>query len=124
VNIIGHARRTQWPTVQRERRLCCLATDLKGLDLMVGCNGGDLLGNQSDGPNAGVSRGQLFPVPGPSRRTTLGQVRDLIEDWFSRLSPDAQADVRGRLRSRDDRQSSGAFFELYLPNACCGWVTR
>jgi len=42
------------------------------------------------------------------------QVRDLIEDWFSRLCFDAQADVRGRLRSRDDRQSNGAFFELYL----------
>lgn len=42
------------------------------------------------------------------------QVRELIEDWFSRLCPDAQADVRGRLRSKDDRQFSGAFFELYL----------
>lgn len=42
------------------------------------------------------------------------QVRDLIEDWFARLCPDAQADVRGRLRSRDDRQFTGAFFELYL----------
>lgn len=42
------------------------------------------------------------------------QVRNLIEDWFSRLCSDAQADVRGRLRSRDDRQSKGAFFELYL----------
>lgn len=42
------------------------------------------------------------------------QVRDLIEDWFSRLCPDAQADVRGRLRSKDDRQFNGAFFELYL----------
>lgn len=42
------------------------------------------------------------------------QVRELIEDWFSRLSPDAQGDVRGRLRSKDDRQVRGAFFELYL----------
>lgn len=42
------------------------------------------------------------------------QVRDLVEDWFSRLCPDAQADVRSRLRSRDNRQSKGAFFELYL----------
>jgi len=42
------------------------------------------------------------------------QVRDLVEEWFSRLCADAQADVRGRLRSRDDRQSKGAFFELYL----------
>ncbi|WP_132154857.1 hypothetical protein [Kribbella antiqua] len=42
------------------------------------------------------------------------QVRGLIEDWFCRLCPEAQADVRGRLRSTDDRQSKGAFFELYL----------
>lgn len=42
------------------------------------------------------------------------QVRDLVEDWFSRLCLDAQADVRGRLRSKDDRQSKGAFFELYV----------
>jgi hypothetical protein len=42
------------------------------------------------------------------------QVRDLIEDWFSRLDAEAQADVRGRLRSKDDRQFNGAFFELYL----------
>ncbi|WP_286689391.1 MULTISPECIES: hypothetical protein [unclassified Aeromicrobium] len=42
------------------------------------------------------------------------QVRALIEDWFSRLCPDAQSDVRGRLRSKDDRQSKGAFFELYV----------
>jgi hypothetical protein len=42
------------------------------------------------------------------------QVRDLIDQWFSRLCPDAQADVEGRLRSKDDRQSTGAFFELYL----------
>lgn len=44
-------------------------------------------------------------------------MRDLIEDWFSNLCPDAQADVRGRLRSRDDRQFNGAFFELYLHQA-------
>jgi hypothetical protein len=42
------------------------------------------------------------------------EVRDLLEDWFSRLCPDAQADVMGRLRSKDDRQFNGAFFELYL----------
>lgn len=42
------------------------------------------------------------------------QVRTLIEDWFSRICPDAQADVRGRLRSKDDRQFTGAFFELYI----------
>jgi hypothetical protein len=42
------------------------------------------------------------------------QVRDLIEDWFSRLCSEAQADVRGRLRSKDDRQFNGAFVELYL----------
>lgn len=31
------------------------------------------------------------------------QVRDLIEDWFSRLCPDARADLLGRLRSKDLR---------------------
>lgn len=42
------------------------------------------------------------------------QVRRLIEEWFARLCPDAQADVHSRLRSKDDRQYNGAFFELYL----------
>jgi hypothetical protein len=42
------------------------------------------------------------------------QVRHLIEDWFSRLCSESQGDVRGRLRSKDDRQFNGAFFELYL----------
>ncbi|GAA3945344.1 hypothetical protein [Actinoplanes auranticolor] len=46
--------------------------------------------------------------------TYWDQVRDLIEEWFSRLCPDAQADVRGRMRSKDNRQFMGAFFELYL----------
>lgn len=45
------------------------------------------------------------------------QIRELIEDWFTRLDPEAQADVRGRLRDRDDRQFNGAFFELYLNEA-------
>jgi hypothetical protein len=41
-------------------------------------------------------------------------VRRLIEDWFTRLPEPAQADVRGRLRSKDNRQFHGAFWELYL----------
>jgi hypothetical protein len=41
-------------------------------------------------------------------------VRTLIEEWFGRLCADAQADVRARLRSRDDRQFRAAFWELYL----------
>ncbi|MGB4780362.1 hypothetical protein [Microbacterium sp.] len=46
--------------------------------------------------------------------TYWDQVRELIEDWFSHLCPDAQADIGGRLRSTDDRHVRGAFFELYL----------
>lgn len=42
------------------------------------------------------------------------QVRDVMEAWFSRFCANGQADVLGRLRSKDDRQSKGAFFELYL----------
>lgn len=41
-------------------------------------------------------------------------VRELIESWFSHLPKDAHADVRARLRSRDDRQFHAAFWELYL----------
>jgi hypothetical protein len=33
--------------------------------------------------------------------------------WFEHLSADAQADVRGRIRSRDEAQHQSAFFELY-----------
>lgn len=42
------------------------------------------------------------------------QVRVLLEGWFAHLPADAQPDLRARLRSRDDRQFSAAFFELYL----------
>lgn len=42
------------------------------------------------------------------------EVRALIEDWFQHLPDAARADVRGRLRSGDDRQFEGAFWELYL----------
>lgn len=41
-------------------------------------------------------------------------VRQLMEHWFARFCANGQADVRARLRSTDDRQARGAFFELYL----------
>jgi len=41
-------------------------------------------------------------------------IRNLIEDWFSRLCPDAHPDMRARLRSDDNRQWEAAFWELYL----------
>lgn len=41
-------------------------------------------------------------------------VRDFTESWFSRLCPDAQDDLRGRLRSEDNAQFLSAFWELYL----------
>lgn len=41
-------------------------------------------------------------------------VRCLTESWFSRLCPDAQDDLRGRLRSEDNAQFLSAFWELYL----------
>jgi hypothetical protein len=42
------------------------------------------------------------------------EVRALVERWFGNLPQTEQADVRGRLRSPDNRQSHGAFWELYL----------
>src|SRR4051812_45213903 len=50
-------------------------------------------------------------------------VRGLIEEWFSRLPDANQAEVSGRLRSTDDRQFHGAFWELYLHESLvrCGF---
>lgn len=45
------------------------------------------------------------------------QVRELVEDWFAQLTVSARADVGARLRSSDDRQGHGAFWELYLHEA-------
>lgn len=42
------------------------------------------------------------------------EVRALIDGWFRHLPDAARADVRGGLRSGDDRQFEGAFWELYL----------
>lgn len=42
------------------------------------------------------------------------RVRNLIERWWERLCPESKDDVRSRLRSRDNRQFRGAFWELYI----------
>lgn len=42
------------------------------------------------------------------------QVRDLIEDWASRVPDAPRRDIVARLRSSSDRQSRAAFWELYL----------
>jgi hypothetical protein len=49
-----------------------------------------------------------------SARSDVALIRDLLEDWFSRLPPNAQPELHARFRSADDRQYLGAFFELYL----------
>jgi hypothetical protein len=41
-------------------------------------------------------------------------IRQLVEDWFGRLDPNAQADVRGRIQDGDDQNFCSAFWELYL----------
>lgn len=41
-------------------------------------------------------------------------VRDLCEDWYSKLLDEMKADVRARFRSADERQSRSAFWEMYL----------
>ena len=42
------------------------------------------------------------------------QIRDLVEDWASRVPDAARRDIVARLRSSSDRQSGAAFWELYL----------
>lgn len=46
----------------------------------------------------------------------FGLVRDLIEEWFSHVSPEHQPGLRGNLRA-DDHHSAAAFWELYLHEA-------
>jgi len=48
-------------------------------------------------------------------------VRDLVEKWVSHYPASAQPDLIGRLRSTDNRQFGGAFWELYLHESflCC-----
>lgn len=45
------------------------------------------------------------------------RIRALIEEWFSRLCPESEADVRARLRSPDNREFRAAFWELYCHEA-------
>ncbi|HET6791556.1 MAG TPA: hypothetical protein VFI35_08240 [Actinomycetota bacterium] len=45
------------------------------------------------------------------------RTRSTVSDWFGRLPVDMQPDVLGRLRSGDDRQLSGAFWEMYVHEA-------
>jgi hypothetical protein len=41
------------------------------------------------------------------------RVRNLMEDWFSRLCPESQAHALQRIRSGDDRQFQAGFWEMY-----------
>jgi hypothetical protein len=49
-----------------------------------------------------------------SARDSAKAVRTVLEEWFHRFPAESQADLRGRLRSSDGRQSTAAFYELYL----------
>jgi len=49
-----------------------------------------------------------------STRPESEKIRDLLEQWFGNFPSDAQSDLRGRFRSKNNRQHFGAFFELYI----------
>ncbi len=49
-----------------------------------------------------------------SARPEAARVRALLESWFERYPAEHANELRSRLRSHDDRQFHGAFFELYL----------
>jgi hypothetical protein len=42
------------------------------------------------------------------------RTRSKTEEWFSRLPSETQADIRGRVRSGDDSQFAGAYWEMYM----------
>lgn len=48
-----------------------------------------------------------------SARAEVHRIRDLLDHWFDDFVPPAKSDLRSRMRSVDDRQHLGAFFELY-----------
>lgn len=56
----------------------------------------------------------IFYYLNRSARLEFKRIRNLLEKWFRHFPSEAQTDLRGRFRSKDDRQSLGAFFELYL----------
>jgi len=50
-----------------------------------------------------------------SAREESGRIRNLLERWFKNYpTSEDKSDLRGRFRSKDNRQHLGAFFELYL----------
>ena len=54
-----------------------------------------------------------FEYLNTSARPGICAIRDLLETWFDHLPCGAQADISGRLRSREDVQHKSAFFELF-----------
>jgi hypothetical protein len=54
-----------------------------------------------------------FDYMNASERRGIEAIRELLESWFEHLPPDAQADVSGRFRPREEAQHESAFFELY-----------
>ena len=47
-------------------------------------------------------------------RPEAAQIRDWIENWYSRLPREKQSDIRGRLRSGETDRFTEAYFELQL----------
>ena len=56
----------------------------------------------------------IFDYLNRSARLESKRIRNLLEQWIEGLSSEVQDELRARIRSRDDRQHLGAFYELYL----------
>lgn len=56
----------------------------------------------------------IFDYLNRSARLEYKRIRTLLEQWFERFSSEVQDELRERIRSKDDRQLLGAFYELYL----------
>lgn len=56
----------------------------------------------------------------------LEKLRQQIEAWFENIPTTEQADIKARLRSMDDGQHLGAFYEVMLHQFCLeeGWQTE
>lgn len=55
-----------------------------------------------------------FPYWNRTARADIERVRYELEQWFARYPPSSAPDLRARVRSSNDVQHQGAFFELFL----------
>ncbi|MDR4489198.1 MAG: hypothetical protein R3B83_16995 [Nitrospirales bacterium] len=61
----------------------------------------------------------LFDYYNISGRSSVAEIRAILEAWFQRVPESAKTELRARFRSHTDSQHRSAFFEIYLHELLC-----